>query len=179
MIQGPTLGYSPPPQPLPRPAAPAAPADNTLAAAASSTMRWRWLKSLKRRSHGLDGKRLGVVQSATIHLLSPCLAQRHLLLVGSQRQLRRNRQRDRRHRQSHRHIQPLLRVGGDDNQGSRIRIFYGVIGGYILPLPNALLGATAFGLRALSEEIAASTTQTTAAARADICGSCSPRLPVR
>lgn len=40
MIQGPTLGYSPPPQPLPRPAAPAAPADNTLAAAASSTTAW-------------------------------------------------------------------------------------------------------------------------------------------
>ncbi|HXZ00564.1 MAG TPA: hypothetical protein VEI03_11225 [Stellaceae bacterium] len=49
---------------------------------------------------------------------------------------------------------------------SQNRIFYGVIGGYILPVLYALLGATAFGLRALSEEIATSTVQRTAAARA-------------
>lgn len=48
---------------------------------------------------------------------------------------------------------------------SQNRIFYGLIGGYILPVLYALLGATAFGLRALSEDIAASTVQTTSAAR--------------
>jgi hypothetical protein len=49
---------------------------------------------------------------------------------------------------------------------SQSRLVYGVIGGYILPVLYALLGAAAFGLRALSQEIATSTVQTTAAARA-------------
>lgn len=160
---------------------PAATAPSASRCSHGQTFPPRWTIPRRRRlfDNGLDGKRLGVVQSGTIHLLPACLARRHLSLVGSQRQPRGNRQRDRRRRQCHEHIRPLLRVGGDDNEGS-------IAKPHLLRLDRRLHPACA---------LCAARRDRLRPARAfrrhrrfdgaddlggaPICGSCSPRLPVR
>lgn len=75
---GPTLSYGLSPAPVSHTAIPAAPASAANGAAVLA----------EAVDEGLDGKRMDVVQSRTIHLLSSQLAERHLPLVGPKRQPR-------------------------------------------------------------------------------------------